>query len=59
VTFGLLMILDDVIRFLWGPYPLTASVLFENFGSVNIGESIYPTYNFLVIAVGGLAAVFL
>jgi branched-chain amino acid transport system permease protein len=46
VTFGLLMILDDVIRFLWGPYPLTASVLFENFGSVNIG-------------VGGLAAVFL
>ena len=59
VTFGLLMILDDVIRFLWGPYPLTASVLFENFGSVNIGDSIYPTYNFLVIAVGGLAAVFL
>jgi len=59
VTFGLLMIIDDVIRWLWGPYPLTASVLFENFGSVNIGESIYPTYNFLVIAVGGLAAVFL
>ena len=59
MTFGLLMILDDVIRFLWGPYPLSASVLFENFGSVNIGESIYPTYNFLVIAVGGLAAVFL
>jgi branched-chain amino acid transport system permease protein len=59
VTFGLLMIIDDVIRFLWGPYPLSASVLFENFGSVSLGESIYPTYNFLVIAVGGLAAVFL
>jgi len=59
VTFGLLMIIDDVIRFLWGPYPLSASVLFENFGSLSLGESIYPTYNFLVIAVGGLAAVFL
>jgi branched-chain amino acid transport system permease protein len=59
VTFGLLMIIDDVIRFVWGPYPLSASALFENFGSVTIGEAIYPTYNFLVIAVGGLAAVFL
>src|SRR6266850_1610743 len=58
-AFGLLMIIDDVIRWLWGPYPLSASVLFENFGSLTIGEAIYPTYNFLVIAVGGLAAVFL
>jgi branched-chain amino acid transport system permease protein len=59
VTFGLLMIIDDVIRFVWGPYPLSAGALFENFGSVTIGEAIYPTYNFVVIAVGGLAAVFL
>ncbi|HEX3177591.1 MAG TPA: branched-chain amino acid ABC transporter permease [Methylomirabilota bacterium] len=59
VTFGLLMILDDVIRFIWGPYPLTASALFENFGSLTIGDAIYPTYNFLVIGVGALAAVFL
>jgi len=59
VTFGLLMIIDDVIRFLWGPYPLSASVVFENFGSVTIGDTLYPTYNFLVIGVGALAAVFL
>jgi branched-chain amino acid transport system permease protein len=59
VTFGLLMIIDDVIRFIWGPYPLSASALFENFGSVAIGDAIYPTYNFLVIAVGGFAAFFL
>jgi branched-chain amino acid transport system permease protein len=59
VTFGLLMILDDVIRFIWGPYPLSASALFENFGSVTLGDAIYPTYNFLVIAVGALAALFL
>jgi len=59
VTFGLLMIIDDVIRFLWGPYPLSASVLFENFGSLAVGDTLYPTYNFLVIAVGALAAIFL
>src|SRR3989475_4299692 len=59
VTFGLLLILEDVLRFIWGPYPLSASELFENFGSLTIGDSLYPTYNFLVIGVGIVAAVFL
>ena len=58
-TFGLLMILEDVMRFFWGPYPLSASALFESFGSLSIGESIYPSYNFLVIGVGAAAAIFL
>src|SRR5947199_9444770 len=58
-TFGLLMILEDLLRFRWGPYPLSASTLFESFGSLPVGESIYPTYNFLVIGVGAAAAVFL
>ena len=56
ITFGLLLILEDLMRFLWGPYPLSASALFEAMGSLNIGESIYPTYNLVVIVVGGLAA---
>ncbi len=59
VTFGLLMILEDLMRFIWGPYPLSASEVFENFGSLTIGESIYPTYNLLVIGVGAAAAIFL
>ena len=59
VTFGLLMILEDVMRFVWGPYPVSASVLFEKLGSLHVGEFIYPRYNLLVIAVGGLAALFL
>jgi branched-chain amino acid transport system permease protein len=57
VTFGLLMILEDLLRFLWGPYPLSAGELFERFGSVTIGDSLYPTYNFLVIGVGVAAAI--
>jgi len=56
ITFGLLLVLEDLIRFVWGPYPLAASALFEAPGSLTIGESIYPTYNLAVIAVGGLAA---
>jgi len=59
VTFGLLMILEDGIRFVWGPYPRSASVLFEKLGSLHAGEYIYPRYNLLVIAIGGLAALFL
>ena len=57
VTFGLLLILGDLMRFLWGPYPLSASQLYEAMGSLTIGDTIYPNYNLLVIAVGILAAV--
>ena len=59
VTFGLLMLLEDLMRFFWGPYPLTASTLFENLGSVTVGGSVYPRYNLLVIVIGVVAAVFL
>jgi branched-chain amino acid transport system permease protein len=56
ITFGLLLILDDLMRLLWGPTPLSVSPLFEAPGSFAIGETIYPTYNVIVIVVGGLAA---
>jgi branched-chain amino acid transport system permease protein len=56
ITFGLQLVLEDLIRFIWGPYPLSVSSLYEGMGSLTIGESIYPTYNLAVIVVGGLAA---
>ncbi len=59
VTFGILMILEDVMRFVWGPYPLSATSLFEKMGHMKVGEWIYPRYNLLVIVIGGLAALFL
>ncbi len=59
VTFGILMILEDVMRFVWGPYPISATSVFEKMGSMKVGEWIYPRYNLLVIVVGGLAATFL
>jgi branched-chain amino acid transport system permease protein len=57
ITFGLLMILEDLMRLLWGPYPLSISPLYEGMGSLSIGDQIYPTYNLAVVVVGGLAAV--
>jgi branched-chain amino acid transport system permease protein len=59
MTFGLLMILEDVIRFIWGPAPLTATSVYASLGSIAIGDSRYPAYNVVVIAVGIVAAVFL
>jgi len=59
VTFGLLMILEDLIRFVWGPYPISATTLFSKIGSMKVGEFFYPRYNLLVIAVGALSALFL
>ncbi len=56
ITFGLLLILEDLLRLIWGPYPLSASALYEALGSLSMGETIYPTYNLAVIVVGGIAA---
>jgi branched-chain amino acid transport system permease protein len=59
MTFGLLMILEDVIRFIWGPSPLTATTIYSSIGSIPVGDGRYPGYNVVIIGVGILAAVFL
>jgi len=59
MTFGLLMILEDVIRFIWGPAPLTATSVYASLGSIPIGDGRDPTYNLVIIGVGIVAAVFL
>ncbi len=59
VTFGLLLMMDDVIRFIWGPHPLSATPLYQAVGSLSILGSRYPAYNLVVIVVGFLAAAFL
>jgi branched-chain amino acid transport system permease protein len=59
VTFGLLMVLEDLIHLVWGPNPLSAGTVYQYFGSVTIGSARYPTYNLAIIAVGILAALLL
>src|SRR5262245_607096 len=57
VTFGLLLILEDVIRFLWGGLPLSADAVMDVLPILRIGGLIYPGYNLVVIAIGAAAAV--
>src|SRR5262249_13059785 len=56
VTFGLLLILEDVIRLLWGGLPLSADTVMDVLPSIHIGGLIYPGYNLVVIAIGAVAA---
>jgi branched-chain amino acid transport system permease protein len=56
VTFGLLMILEDVIKLLFGGTPLTAGLIMDRMGSLPVAGLRYPTYNLVVIGLGLLAA---
>jgi branched-chain amino acid transport system permease protein len=56
VTFGLLLVLEDATRFVFGKTPLTASPIMDAMGIIHVGGFFYPTYNLLVIAIGAVAA---
>jgi branched-chain amino acid transport system permease protein len=59
VTFGLLLILEDLVRLVWGGLPLTADVVMDTMPVVHIGGLVYPGYNILVIGIGIAAAILL
>ena len=59
VTFGLLLILEDVIRFLWGGLPLSADPIMDALPIIRVGGIVYPAYNLVVIGVGIAAALLL
>ena len=59
VTFGLLLILEDLMRLVWGGLPLTADTVMDAIPSIHVGAQIYPGYNILVIGVGIAAAILL
>src|SRR6266536_471736 len=52
ITFGLLMILEDAMKFLFGGTPLSAGSIMDRMGSIPIGRLLYPTYNLVVFAIG-------
>src|SRR3954468_17509813 len=45
VTFGLLQILEDLMRLLWGGTPLSADALMDALPIIKIGGLFYPAYN--------------
>jgi branched-chain amino acid transport system permease protein len=56
ITFGLLLVIEDVIKILFGGTPLSAGNIMDAMGSIPISFMFYPTYNLLVIAIGLVAA---
>jgi branched-chain amino acid transport system permease protein len=57
ITFGLLMIIEDGLKLVFGGTPLTAGAIMDTMGSFRIGGLQYPVYNLVVVGVGLLAAV--
>jgi branched-chain amino acid transport system permease protein len=57
ITFGVLMIIEDVIKLLFGGTPLSAGSIMDQMGSIRIGGLLYPSYNLVVIGIGLGAAV--
>jgi branched-chain amino acid transport system permease protein len=56
VTFGLLLIIEDVVRFFFGGLPVTADILIDAVPTIHLGDLVYPGYYLVVIGVGALAA---
>ena len=59
ITFGLLLILEDGMRIIWGGNPLPASRLVEYLGSMSVLGTLYPNYVLFVISVGIVASLLL
>ena len=54
VTFGMVYIVDDVVRYKWGGYPVGAPPMISSV--LEIGGIVYPVYNLLIVGVAfGLA----
>jgi branched-chain amino acid transport system permease protein len=52
LTFALVLMFQDVLRFIWGATPQTLGNLYMAYGKVALGGTSVPAYNLLVIAAG-------
>jgi branched-chain amino acid transport system permease protein len=58
MTFAFILILDDVVKFIWGPEYKTIPKPDSLMGSFNMGSVMVPTYNVFIIVVGLLVVLF-
>ncbi len=56
LTFSVVLMLEDVIRFFWGTYPRSPKGVYLAFGTLHVGGAAIPVYNLLVIAASLLVA---
>jgi branched-chain amino acid transport system permease protein len=52
LTFALVLMLEDVIRFVWGAAPYQLGSVYLVYGQVRLGTVSIPVYNFVVIGAG-------
>ncbi|NHN42478.1 branched-chain amino acid ABC transporter permease [Halorubellus sp. JP-L1] len=60
LTFGLLLILKDVNKFIWGPLPVRAGDVYSGINAIPAAEFVglnFPTFKLVIIAVGALVVV--
>jgi branched-chain amino acid transport system permease protein len=57
ITFGLLLIFEDLLKMVFGGTPLSAGTIMDLTGSIPVGVMYYPSYNLFVIAIGVAAAI--
>ena len=51
-TFGLILIANEVVRYIWGPFPLSISVPEALGGTIPLFGQNYPSYRFAIIVAG-------
>lgn len=56
LTFGILLILQDIVKIFWGLLPVGIPQLYLALGAIEVGERFYPIYNIFVILSGFLVA---
>ena len=56
LTFALVLMFEDIIRFFWGTSPHQMGNLYLVYGQLKAGGFTIPVYNLIVIAAGGLIA---
>lgn len=49
LTFSVVLMFEDVIRFFWGTYPRSPKGVYLAFGTLHLGGATIPVYNLLVI----------
>jgi branched-chain amino acid transport system permease protein len=52
LTFALVLMLEDVIRFVWGAAPYQLGDVYLVYGQIHLGRVAVPVYNLVVIAAG-------
>ncbi|MGQ9858953.1 MAG: branched-chain amino acid ABC transporter permease [Thermodesulfobacteriota bacterium] len=57
LTFSVVLMFEDVIRFFWGTYPRSPKGVYLAFGTLHVGGATVPVYNLLVIGASLLIAV--